>query len=45
LPSCTPTSAVCSTGLGAAIGADMIFDDLDDALRAVEASRGREGRP
>ena len=30
-------------GLLAAIGPDMIFDDLDDALRAFEASSANPG--
>jgi high affinity sulfate transporter 1 len=32
-------------GLLAAVGPDMIFDDLDDALRAFEASRADSGGP
>jgi hypothetical protein len=32
-------------GLLAAIGPEMIFDDLDDALRAFEATRPKEGTP
>jgi MFS superfamily sulfate permease-like transporter len=31
-------------GLLAAIGPDMVFDDLDDALRAFAASGGGSGR-
>jgi MFS superfamily sulfate permease-like transporter len=32
-------------GLLALVGRDMIFDDLDDALRAFEASHGKGGEP
>jgi sulfate permease, SulP family len=32
-------------GLVAAIGPDIIFDDLDDALRAFEATRPKGGTP
>ena len=44
-PSCTPRSAslLDRAGLLAAVGPDMIFDDLDDALRAFEASGANTG--
>ena len=46
-PSCTPTSRglLDRAGLLAAIGPDMIFDDLDDALRAFEATSPKGGSP
>ena len=46
-PNCTPTCAACSTGPGSwpRSAPDMIFDDLDDALRAFEADSPKGGTP